>query len=186
MPVANVITSIRDNMEKALEHLRKDFRLTRTGRPTPALLDGIRVNAYGAQTPVRQCANISVPEARQLMLKPFDLGLLKEIEKALMASDLGVTPQNDGKIIRLIFPPLTEDRRKKLVQEVRAKGEDAKVTVRNVRRDGLKLLEDAQKRKEISEDDLKREKDKVQDILKEHEKKIDREVDEKAKEIMEI
>ncbi|MDR2391553.1 MAG: ribosome recycling factor [Planctomycetota bacterium] len=186
MPADSVITVIRDNLEKAIAHLQKEFRQTRTGRPTPALLDGVKVNAYGSEIPVKQCANISVPEARQLMLKPFDLGLLKEIEKAILASDLGVTPQNDGKLIRLIVPPLTEDRRKKLVQEVKSGGEDAKVTARNARRDGIKELEDIQKRKEISEDELKRLRDKVQELLKEYEKKIDQEVDKKAKEIMEI
>ncbi len=186
MPVAAVMNSIRESMEKAVTHLQKDFRLTRTGRATPALVENVRVNAYGAETPLKQCATISVPEARQLMLKPFDLGLLKEIEKALLASELGVTPQNDGKIIRLTFPPLTEERRKKLAQEVKAKGEEAKVVVRNARRDGLKSLEDLEKKKTISEDDLKKSKDRVQDAVKEYEKKIDGEVDKKSKEIMEI
>ncbi len=186
MAVDNVIASIRENMEKAVSHLQKEFRLTRTGRATPALVENVRVNAYGAEMPLKQCATISVPEARQLMLKPFDLGLLKEIEKALLASDLGVTPQNDGKIIRLTFPPLTEERRKKLVQAVKSQGEEAKIVVRNHRRDGLKVLEDAQKKKEISEDDLKKMKDDVQELLKSYEKQIDQEVDKKSKEIMEI
>jgi ribosome recycling factor len=186
MPEDSATAIVRDNLEKAIAHLQKEFRQTRTGRPTPALLDGVKVNAYGSEMPVKQCANISVPEARQLMLKPFDLGLLKEIEKAILASDLGVTPQNDGKLIRLTFPPLTEERRKKLVQEVKSRGEDAKVAARNARRDGLKVLEDAQKKKEISEDEFKRLKDRVQDLLKECEKRIDQEVDKKAKEIMEI
>lgn len=186
MPVDSVMSAIQDNMEKALVHLQKEFRLTRTGRATPALVEGVRVNAYGAEMPLKQCATISVPEARQLMLKPFDLGLLKEIEKALLASELGVTPQNDGKIIRLTFPPLTEERRKKLAQTVKSQGEDAKVVVRNARRDGLKALEEAEKKKEISEDDLKKLKDDVQNMVKEHEKKIDQEVDKKSREIMEI
>ena len=186
MPVESVMTTTKDSMEKALSHLQKEFRLTRTGRATPALVEGVRVNAYGAELPLKQCATISVPEARQIMLKPFDLGLLKEIEKALLASDLGVTPQNDGKIIRLTFPPLTEERRKKLAQAVKAQGEDAKVVVRNVRRDGVKGLEDLEKKKEITEDDLKEQKDRIQDLVKEYEKKINEEVDKKSKEIMEI
>ncbi|MCD7896938.1 MAG: ribosome recycling factor [Planctomycetaceae bacterium] len=186
MPVDAAMKNLRDSMQKSLEHLQKDSRLTRTGRATPALVEGVKVNAYGAEMPLKQCANISVPEARQLVLKPFDLGLLKEIEKALLASDLGVTPQNDGKLIRLTFPPLTEERRKKLAQDVKAKGEDAKVVIRNARRDGIKSLEAMEKKKEISEDDLKKQKDVVQDILKEFEKKIDEEVDKKSKEIMEI
>ena len=186
MPIDSVMAEVKDNMEKALAHLQKEFRLTRTGRATPALVEGVRVNAYGAEMPLKQCATISVPEARQLMLKPFDLGLLKEIEKALLASDLGVTPQNDGKIIRLTFPPLTEERRKKLAQSVKSQGEEAKVVIRNARRDGIKALEDAEKKKEISEDDLKKQKDNVQDMVKDYEKKVDQEVEKKSKEIMEI
>ena len=186
MPVDSVMATIKDSMEKALSHLQKEFRLTRTGRATPALVEGVRVNAYGAEMPLKQCATISVPEARQLMLKPFDLGLLKEIEKALLASDLGVTPQNDGKIIRLTFPPLTEERRKKLAQSVKSQGEEAKVVIRNARRDGIKNLEDLEKKKEISEDELKKQKDDVQNLLKDYEKKVDVEVDKKSKEIMEI
>lgn len=186
MAVDDVMKVIGDHMEKALSHLQKEFRLTRTGRATPALVEGVRVNAYGAEMPLKQCATISVPEARQLMLKPYDLGLLKEIEKALLASDLGVTPQNDGKIIRLTFPPLTEERRKKLAQTVKGQGEDAKVVIRNARRDGLKGLEDLEKKKELSEDDLKRLKDDVQNMVRDYEKKVDQEVDKKSKEIMEI
>ncbi|MCL2000036.1 MAG: ribosome recycling factor [Planctomycetes bacterium] len=186
MPADSVMPATKDNMEKALGHLQKEFRLTRTGRATPVLVEGVRVNAYGAEIPLKQCATISVPEARQLMLKPFDLGLLKEIEKALLASDLGVTPQNDGKLIRLTFPPLTEERRKKLVNTVKSQGEDTKVVLRNARRDGIKSLEDAEKKKELSEDELKKQKDKIQDLLKEYEKKVDQEVEKKSKEIMEI
>ena len=186
MPVDDVMATVKDSMEKAISHLQKEFRLTRTGRATPALVEGVRVNAYGAEMPLKQCATISVPEARQLMLKPFDLGLLKEIEKALLASDLGVTPQNDGKIIRLTFPPLTEERRKKLAQTVKSQGEEAKVVIRNARRDGIKGLEDLEKKKELSEDDVKKRKDEVQNLLKDYEKKVDQEVEKKSKEIMEI
>ncbi len=186
MAVDDVMNSIRESMEKSIAHLQKEFRLTRTGRATPALVENVRVNAYGAEMPLKQCATISVPEARQLMLKPFDLGLLKEIEKALLASDLGVTPQNDGKIIRLTFPALTEERRKKLAQSIKSQGEEAKVVIRNVRRDGLKELEGLEKKKEFSEDDLKKLKDDVQNLVKEYEKKVDAEVDKKSKEIMEI
>ena len=186
MSADNVMTAIGQGMEKALTHLQKEFRLTRTGRASPALVENVRVNAYGAEMPMKQCATISVPEARQIMLKPFDLGLLKEIEKALLASDLGVTPQNDGKLIRLTFPPLTEERRKKLAQDVKTKGEDAKIAIRNSRRDGLKAIDDMLKKKEISEDDSKKLKDDVQNLVKDFEKKVDVEVDKKTKEIMEI
>ncbi len=186
MPIDDVMNAIRESMEKSITHLQKEFRLTRTGRATPALVEGVRVNAYGAEMPLKQCAAISVPEARQLMLKPFDLGLLKEIEKALLASDLGVTPQNDGKIIRLTFPALTEERRKKLAQAIKAQGEESKIVMRNARRDGVKAVEDAEKKKEISEDDCKKLKTDIQDMLKDYEKKIDQEVEKKSREIMEI
>lgn len=186
MSADNVMTTIEQGMEKALSHLQKEFRLTRTGRATPALVENIRVNAYGAEMPLKQCATISIPEARQLMLKPFDLGLLKEVEKALLASDLGVTPQNDGKLIRLTFPPLTEERRKKLAQDVKTKGEEAKVIIRNARRDGIKSLDDLEKKKTLSEDDHKKLKDDVQNLVKNYEKKVDAEVEKKTKEIMEI
>ncbi|MDR1611866.1 MAG: ribosome recycling factor [Planctomycetota bacterium] len=186
MSADSVMSVIEQGMEKSVSHLQKEFRITRTGRATPALVESVRVNAYGAEIPLKQCATISVPEARQLMLKPYDLGLLKEIEKALLASDLGVTPQNDGKIIRLSFPPLTGERRKKLAQGVKSQGEDAKVTVRNVRRDGLKMLDDMEKKKELSQDDVKKLKDDVQNQVKKYEKIIDGEVDKKIGEIMEI
>lgn len=186
MPATSVMSAIGQGMEKALAHLQKEFRLTRTGRATPALVEGVKVNAYGSEMPLKQCATISVPEARQIMLKPFDIGLLKEIEKALLASDLGVTPQNDGKLIRLVFPSLTEERRKKLAQGVKAQGEDAKVTVRNARRDGLKSLDELEKKKAITADDFKRRKDDVQNLVKDYEKRIDAEVEKKTREIMEI
>ncbi|MDR0361313.1 MAG: ribosome recycling factor [Planctomycetota bacterium] len=186
MPATSAMSAIEQGMEKTIAHLQKEFRMTRTGRATPALVESVRVNAYGAEMPLKQCATISVPEARQLMLKPYDLGLLKEIEKALLASELGVTPQNDGKIIRLTFPALTEERRKKLAQGVKSQGEDAKVTIRSSRRDGLKALEELEKKKEISQDDLKKLKDDVQNMVKKFEKLVDEEVDKKTKEIMEI
>ena len=187
MTVDQVMSKIKEGMEKAMAHLQKEFRLVRTGRATPALVENIRVPAYGSEMSLKQCGTISVPEARQILIKPFDPAILKEMEKAILASDLGVTPQNDGKVLRLIFPPLTEERRKKLAQEVKAKGEDAKVAIRNARRDGVKELEDMQKQKKlISEDDLKKAKDKVQDLVKAYEKRVDEEVDKKSKEIMEI
>jgi len=181
-----ILAKIREAMEKAMAHLQKEFRLIRTGRATPALVENIRVQAYGSEVPLKQCGNISVPEARQLLIKPFDASILKEIEKAILASDLGVTPQNDGKVLRLTFPPLTEDRRKKLAQEVKAKGEEGKIAIRNARRDGVKEVEDLLKARKISEDDAKKAKDKVQELVKGYEKKADEEVEKKSKEIMEI
>lgn len=186
MSAETVMKDAREGMDKALAHLQREFRLIRTGRATPALVENIRVTAYGSEMPLKQLATISVPEARQLVVKPFDPSTLKDIEKALLASDLGVTPQNDGKLLRLQFPPLTEDRRKKLAQDVKGKGEEAKVVLRNVRRDGLKSLEDLQKSKAITEDDLAALKDDLQDLVKTHEKKVDEEVEKKSAEIMEI
>lgn len=183
---ADIRKSGQDGMEKAVTHLQKEFRHVRTGRASPVIVEAIMVNAYGSQMPLKQCGNISVPEARQLLIKPFDATLLKEIEKALIASDLGVNPQNDGKVIRLTFPPLTGDRRKKLAQEVKAKGEEAKVAIRNVRRDAIKAMEDLEKKGEISEDELKRRKDEIQNDVKDAEKRVDAEVEKKTAEIMEI
>ena len=186
MSADEIMLTIEDNMEKALAHLGREYRLIRTGRATPALVENIKVTAYGSEMPMKQCGIISVPEARQLLIKPFDPSILKDIEKALLASDLGVTPQNDGKLLRLTFPPLTEERRKKLAQEVKAKGEEIKIAVRNSRRDGIKDLEQIKKSKDITEDDLKKLKDDVQNMVKTHEKKIDTLVDKKSAEVMEI
>ncbi len=186
MSADDTMLQMEEAMEKALSHMKKEFRLVRTGRATPALVENVQVSAYGAQMPLKQCGTISVPEARQLMVKPFDPSILKEIEKALLSSDLGVTPQNDGKLIRLAFPPLTEERRKKLAQEVKSKGEDAKVAMRNARRDAIKELEGLQKQKALTEDDLKSLKDDVQESLKDYEKKVDEEAERKTAEIMEI
>jgi ribosome recycling factor len=186
MSADDVMLEIEEGMEKALAHLTREYRMIRTGRATPALVENIKVHAYGTDMTLKQCGTISVPEARQLMIKPFDPNIIKDIEKALLASELGVTPQNDGKLLRLVFPPLTEERRKQLAQEVKSKGEDAKVVVRNVRRDGLKQLEGLKKSKDITEDDLKRFKDDVQELVKQYEGKADEEVEKKTKEIMEI
>ena len=183
---AQIIADAKANMEKAVSHLSKEFRLIRTGRAAPVLVEGIMVAAYGSNMPMKQCGTISVPEARQLLIKPFDQSLLKEIEKAIIGSDLGVTPLNDGKVIRITFPPLTEDRRKKLATEVKAKGEDAKVSMRNVRRDGIKDIEKLQKDKVLTEDEAKKQKDVMQETLKAYEKKVDEEVAKKTAEIMEI
>jgi len=186
MSADDAMLAMEESMEKAVQHLQKEFRMTRTGRATPALVENVRVNAYGSEMPLKQCGTISVPEARQLVVKPFDPSILKEIEKALLASDLGVTPQNDGKLIRLSFPPLTEERRKKLAQEIKAKGEEAKVTIRNARRDGLKAVDDLLKKKLVTEDDQKKVKEDVQELVKGYERKVDDEVEKKTKEVMEI
>lgn len=186
MSADEVMMNAEEAMEKALTHMSREFRVIRTGRATPALIESIPVQAYGTPMPMKQCGTISVPEARQLLVKPFDPSILKEIEKAILGSDLGVTPQNDGKVLRLTFPPLTEDRRKKLAQDVKAKGEEAKVSIRNARRDGNKELDTLQKAKTITEDDCKKLKDDVQNLVKSYEGKVDAEVKRKTEEIMEI
>ena len=181
-----VMLEAEESMEKAVSHLVRNYRTIRTGRATPALVENLRVTAYGGEMSMKQCGNISVPEARQLAIKPFDPSILGEIEKAILASELGVTPQSDGKIVRLQFPPLTEDRRKQLATQVRTHGEEAKIAVRNARRDANKDLEKLQKDKEITEDDLKSLKEDVNDLTKRFEKRIDEEVEKKTAEIMEI
>lgn len=186
MSADEAMMNAEENMEKAATHLEKEFRLIRTGRATPSLVENIKVHAYGSEMVMKQCGTISVPEARQLMIKPFDPGILKDIEKAILASELGVTPQNDGKLLRLTFPPLNEQRRKQLAGDVKSKGEDAKVTVRNARRDGLKDLEQLKKDKVVTEDELKGLKDDIQNLVKKYEKKVDDAVEAKTKEIMEI
>ena len=183
---ADVLKQGQDSMAKALEHLKKELRHIRTGRAAPLLVENLQVVAYGGQNPMKACGTISVPEARQLLIKPHDPTLLKEIEKAILASDLGVTPQNDGKAIRITFPPLSGERRQKLAQEAKAKGEEAKVSLRNVRRDAIKALEDLERKSKISEDELKKRKDDIQAKLKDAEKAVDAEVAKKTAEIMEI
>ncbi|MHC4883696.1 MAG: ribosome recycling factor [Planctomycetota bacterium] len=173
-------------MEKAVSHLIKSFRSVRTGRATPSLVENLKVEAYGSEMPLKQCGNISVPEARMLVVKPFDVGIIGGIEKALLASDLGVTPQSDGKLVRLQFPALTEDRRKQLATQVKNNGEEAKVAIRNARRDCNKELDKLQKDKAITEDDSKRLKEEVNETTKKYEKQVDTEVSKKTEEIMEI
>ena len=148
-------------MEKALEALNEDFTTIRAGRANPHILDKLKVEYYGTPTPLQSVANISVPEARMIQIQPWESNLIKEIEKAIMCSDIGITPNNDGKVIRLIFPELTEDRRKEIAKDIKKKGENAKVAVRNVRRDANDAMKKANKANEISEDELKDLEDKI-------------------------
>lgn len=159
-----IIKSGEQKMEKAVEALKKEFALVRTGRANPAILNGVSVPYYGVPTPLNQIATISVPEAQQLLIKPFDKNILKEIEKAIQLADLNLVPLNDGTVIRINFPPLTEQRRKELVKDVKALAENAKIAIRNIRRDindGIKKLE---KDGLISEDGLNRENEKTQKL----------------------
>ncbi len=173
-------------MEKALEALNEDFTTIRAGRANPHILDKLKVEYYGTPTPLQSVANISVPEARMIQIQPWESNLIKEIEKAIMCSDIGITPNNDGKVIRLIFPELTEDRRKEIAKDIKKKGENAKVAVRNVRRDANDAMKKANKANEISEDELKDLEDKIQKATDKYIDGIDKAVEAKTKEIMTV
>lgn len=180
------VAEFEDKMSKSVEALRSDFSTIRAGRANPHILDKLKVDYYGAPTPLQQVANISVPEARMIQIQPWESSLIKEIEKAILCSDLGITPNNDGKTIRLVFPELTEDRRKELSKDVKKKGENAKVAIRNVRRDANDLFKKQNKANEISEDELKNLEDEVQKITDKYITEVDKTVDEKTKEIMTV
>ena len=173
-------------MNKAIDSLVNDFASIRAGRANPAILDKITVEYYGVATPLAQVGTISVPEARSLVIQPWDASVLKEIEKAILASDLGLTPNNDGKSIRLNVPPLTEERRKELCKGISKRGEEAKVAVRNIRRDSLEDYKKQKKNNEITEDDLKDIEDKIQKLTDKFVKEIDNITADKEKEIMEV
>ena len=174
-----------DKMEKALAHLEGDYQTIRAGRANPHVLDKIKVDYYGTPTPLQQVGNISVPEPRMLQIAPWEKSLIKEIEKAIMMSDVGITPSNDGAVIRLVFPELTEERRKDLVKDVKKKGEDAKVAIRNIRRDGNDAFKKLGK-EEVSEDEIKDLQDKLQKMTDQFIKDIDAAIDSKSKEIMTV
>jgi ribosome recycling factor len=176
----------KEKMEKSLEVLKKDFASIRTGRASISLLDGISVDYYGTQTPLNQVATLSVPEPRLITIQPWDQSMIAVIEKAIMQSDLGLNPSNDGKIIRIAIPELTEERRKQLVKVVRKRAEEARVAVRNIRREINDELKKKEKEKEITEDDLKRSLDEVQELTDEFIKDIDRILKKKEEEIMEV
>jgi ribosome recycling factor len=175
-----------DKMEKAIEHTQGQFATVRTGRATPALVEKLLVNYYGAEVPLQQLAGFSVPEARQLVVKPHDRGAMKDIERAIRDSDLGVAPNNDGVVIRLNFPPLTEERRKEYVKVVKHMAEDGRVAVRNVRRDARKHLEAAEKAGTISADDLERAEKELEKITHEHVDEIDKALVRKEHELLEV
>lgn len=168
-----VLLEIEEAMEKAVASLEREFKRLRSGRATPDLVDHIKVDYYGSETPLSQVANISAPEPRLLVIKAFDNTVLPEIEKAIIKSNLGLNPQNDGKVIRLNIPPLTEETRKKLVQDTKKALESAKVSSRNARRDGNKSLDSMCKDKEISEDQRDTFKEKVQDLTNKYENKLE-------------
>ena len=173
-------------MDKTIEVLGSQFGSVRAGRANAQVLDRISVSYYGADTPIGQVASISSPDARTLVIQPWDGSLLKPIEKAIQVSDLGINPQNDGRIIRLVFPQLTEERRKDLTKQVKKYAEDAKVAVRNIRRDGMDFIKKAQKKSEITEDDQKKAEKDLQELTDKYIKKVDELCAKKEKELMEI
>jgi len=175
-----------ERMSGALEALKRDFASIRTGRASLALLDDIIVNYYGEFTPLQQLASLSLPDSRQIAIQPWDQKIIPEIEKAIMKSDLGITPVNDGRIIRINIPPLTEERRKQLVKIVKKKAEETKVAIRNIRRDINEELKKLEKEKHISEDDVKRSQDEIQKTTDMHIAKVDEILAHKEKEIMEV
>lgn len=181
-----ILSECRQKMNKTIESLKKDFMRIRTGRASTAFLDGIKVHCYETQMPLDQVASLSVPESRLITVKPWDLSIMGEIEKAILKSELGLTPVSDGKIIRIPIPPLSETRRKDLAKLAKKMAEEGKIVVRNHRRDANELLKELKIEKEISEDDLFRAQDDVQQITDEFIRKIDELTAEKEKEIMEF
>lgn len=179
------VKTYEDKMQKAVDYLLSDYQTIRAGRANPHVLDKIKVDYYGTPTPIQQVGNITVPEARMIQIAPWEKSLIKEIEKAIMASDVGITPSNDGVVIRLVFPELTEERRKELVKDVKKKGEDAKVAIRNIRRDANDSFKKLAKT-EVSEDEIKDLEDSTQKLTDKFIKDIDKAVEEKSKEILTV
>lgn len=173
-------------MDKALEHLEEEFGAVRAGRANPKVLDRITVEYYGSETPLNGVATISSPDARTLVVQPWDTKLLKDIQKAIQVSELGINPQNDGRVIRLVFPQLTEERRKELAKQVRKMAEDAKVAMRNIRRDGMDYVKKLKKNSEITEDDQKKAEKDLQDLLDKNIKRVDAALAAKEKELMSL
>ena len=181
-----IMQKCNDKMNKAVQALDKEYASIRAGRANPSILNKVNVDYYGVPTPVQQMASVSVPDPRTIMIQPYDMSTLKEIEKAIQASDLGINPSNDGKVVRLNFPPLTEERRKDLVKEVKKYGEECKVTIRNIRRDILEKFKAEKKDGNITEDDMKNYEKKVQEATDKFCKEVDALSADKEKEIMSI
>ena len=175
-----------EKMQKTLASLETDFGTIRAGRANPRVLDKIRVDAYGAETPLNQVGNITVPEARLIQIQPWDTNLLKAVEKAIQASDLGINPSNDGKVIRLVFPELTEERRKELTKDVKKKGDDAKVAIRNIRRDAIDVFKKMEKKSDITEDDYEVLEKDIQKLTDRFVADIDKMVEAKNKDILTV
>ena len=178
--------AFEDKMKSAVEHLERELKTVRAGRANASVLDRISVDYYGSPTPIQQIASVSTPDARSLLIQPWDGSVLKGIEKAILASDLGINPQNDGRAIRLVFPALTEERRRDLAKQVKKYSEDAKVAVRNIRRDAMEKFKAQKKKSEITEDDFKVIEKDMQKLTDDYIKEVERIADEKEKELMEI
>ena len=177
---------IEEKMKKTISVLDEQLAAVRAGRANPKILDKIMVDYYGVPTPINQMANIMVPEARIIAIQPWDASVLKEIEKEIQKSDIGINPNNDGKMIRLVFPELTEERRKELVKEIKKMAEDSKVAIRSIRRDGMDEFKNKQKNNEITEDDLRNAEDKIQKLTDKYVDEIEKLYDNKEKEIMSV
>ena len=181
-----ILSELRQKMEKTVEALRKDLNKIRTGRASVALLDGIKVNAYETLMPLDQVASISVPESRLITIKPWDQSIIGEIEKSILKSELGLTPMNDGKLIRISIPPLTEERRKELAKMAKKMAEEAKISIRNHRREANEMFKELKNEKDISEDEMYKSQDQTQKITDDFTKKVDEIMSEKEKEIVEF
>ena len=179
-------TNIKERMEKSIDAFAQKLSEVRAGRANPAILNKIKIDYYGTPTPINQVAGVSVPEARLIVIQPWDVSVLKEIEKAILASDIGINPNNDGKVIRLAFPELNEERRKELVKDVKKMAEEAKVAVRTIRRDGIDEFKTKQKNSEITEDDLRNAETEIQKITDKEIEEIDKILADKETEIMSV
>src|SRR5437870_6261270 len=180
-----ILFDCEERMEKAINVFKDELRGLRTGRATPALVDSIRVEYHGSPKPLKQLAQITTPDPQQIVIRPFDQGCLKEIEKAIRSSDLGMSPNNDGKLIRLTVPPMSGEQRQKMVARIKKSAEEAKVALRNIRRDANKHFDQAEKAKEMTEDERDAGKEDVQNLLKKYEDKVTEMADKKSKEVME-
>ncbi len=185
MSSEEILLDVEERMEKAVEMLKHQLAGIRTGRANPGLVDSLRVEAYGSPTPIKQLASVGAPEPTQIVIRPFDPGTLKDIEKAILASGLGLTPMNDGKLIRLNIPPLSTETRRKYTGRIKELAEDAKVSIRNVRRDGNKLADQGEKDKGLSEDDCEKLKEEIQELTKKFENRASELAKAKEQEVME-
>lgn len=179
-------TNIKEKMEKSINIYNEKLSEVRAGRANPAILNKIKIDYYGTPTPINQVAGVSVPEARLIVIQPWDMSILKEIEKAILASDIGINPNNDGKVIRLAFPELTEERRKDLVKDIKKMAEEAKISIRAIRRDGIEEAKSEQKEGNITEDELKQAENEIQKLTDKSVEEIDKILENKEKEVMSV